>query len=408
VNMPWIAVILLTSSALANWPRFRGPDGNSVATADGLPTSWSTSEGIRWKTDLPGSGSSSPIVVSNRVFLSAYSGFAQSEDSPGEKANLKRHMLCYDARNGRKVWEDVIPVERFVQDYKRFLLHHGYASHTPVCDGQTVFAYFANSGAVAYDLAGKRLWQTDLGTHTHGGFGSGGALALWRNLVFINASSESKRVVALDRRSGDLVWEVGNVIQCYNTPTVMPDGEAGHVLLIVFREKLLAVDPLTGQTKWETTSCPTYVCNSPTVIGDTVYMTHGYRGPTVAMKGDGSQIWAKKVTATVSSPAVAGKRLFVARENLLFARDAGTGVALYTERFAPSGTRIYALPLVANDKLYVITRKQGTYVFGLGDTYELIAHNVIAGDASRFNASPAVYANHLYLRSDNALYCIGK
>src|SRR5687768_13467138 len=126
----------------ADWPRFRGPGGTAVSDEAGTPASWSDEENVAWKTSLPGPGTSSPIIVGDRVLLTCYSGYGQSAESPGREEDLKRHVLCLDRGDGRIRWVRDVPALQPEASYQDFLVLHGYASSTPVSDGQRVYACF--------------------------------------------------------------------------------------------------------------------------------------------------------------------------------------------------------------------------------------------------------------------------
>ena len=152
------AIILAgATSFAADWARFRGPNGSGVA-ADAKPAStWSESQNVRWKTELPGPGTSSPIVIGERIFVTSFSG-------EGEGGKLQRHLVCVNRADGKIAWSAAIPAVQPEDNYSGFLTEHGYASHTPTSDGQRVYVFFGKSGAAAFDLTGKKLWQTSLGT----------------------------------------------------------------------------------------------------------------------------------------------------------------------------------------------------------------------------------------------------
>jgi hypothetical protein len=149
-----------------DWLRFRGPNGSGVAVSAQPPTSWSDTENVLWKTPLPGPGTSSPIVVGQRVFVTCYSGYG--DGSPGEGlSKLQRHLVCVNRADGRILWSSAIPAAQPEDYFGGFLTEHGYASHTPTSDGERVYVFFGKSGAAAFDLMGRKLWQTSLGTDSN-------------------------------------------------------------------------------------------------------------------------------------------------------------------------------------------------------------------------------------------------
>ena len=171
---------------------------------------------------------------------------------------------------------------------------------------------------------------------------------------------------------------------------------------------MAALDAKTGKQKWKLEGPDSYVCNSPLVNGDVAYVTHGGRGPTRAIR-NGKEVWSAKIKTTVPSPAATNGLVFVVEGDKLTCLDAESGDEVYRERTDVQITNgLYASPLVIGDRLYVVTRSDGTLVFAAKAEFELLAQNKIAGDESIWNASPAVSDGRLFLRSEKVLYCVGK
>src|SRR5262249_38708054 len=155
-----------------------------IAKDNNVPTTWSATENIIWKTDLPGAGSSSPIVVSNKIFVTCYSGYGLP-DKMGNMEDLKRHLLCVDRANGKILWTREVPALQPEVQYRSYQAQHGYASSTPVSDGEHVYVFFGKAGVFAFDLDGKKLWQASVGERTHN-WGSGTSPILYKDLVIVN------------------------------------------------------------------------------------------------------------------------------------------------------------------------------------------------------------------------------
>lgn len=163
------ALFLFAASLTANagdWLGFRGTTGAGKSSDGMAPLSWSDTENLKWKLDLPGPGSSSPIVVGNRVFVTAYSGYGETKEEPGDQKDLRRHLICVNRSSGEVDWtrtvEPVLPEAKF----RGFHTEHGYATHTPVSDGKRLFAFFGKSGVLAFNLQGDELWRTSVGTNS--------------------------------------------------------------------------------------------------------------------------------------------------------------------------------------------------------------------------------------------------
>ena len=205
-----------------SWSRFRGPNGSGLSADARIPTHWSDNDNLAWKVKLPGAGASSPILTEQYVFVTSYSGYGENLQNPGDMNELKRHLSCIRRSNGEIVWTRSIDSEHREDPYQgKGLPEHGYATNTPVTDGQRVFAFLGKSGVIAFDLQGQQLWQVSVGTESgNRGWGTAASLMLYENMVIVNAAEESQRLLALDQATGEVVWEAAaaTLELCYSTP----------------------------------------------------------------------------------------------------------------------------------------------------------------------------------------------
>ncbi len=408
-----ISLIALAAAAIAaeHWPGFRGPGGLGVSTARGLPLKWSGKENVAWKTDLPGPGGSSPVVWNDRIFVTCYSGYGLDESDPGEPAELKRHLLCLSRADGRILWDRAVQGAAAVP-YGGFQARHGYASSTPATDGAHVYVFFEKEGVLAFDFDGKQVWQADVGQQKHN-WGSGTSPVLFENLVIVNASVESRSLVALDKTNGKEVWRARGMQSAWNTPLLatLPDGK--QELVVSVQGSLLGFDPASGERLWQCPGIQDYVCPSVIAEGDTIYAIGGRRNTAVAVKaggrGDVEPLWTQSAGSNVSSPVVSGDHLYwVSDRGIAFCLNRHTGEIVYQERLRGNRVEAYASALAADGKIYNVTRTSGTFVLAARPEFELLATNVLDPDTSICNASPAVSEGQLLLRSNQALYCIGQ
>jgi len=403
------------SAETANWPQFRGPSARGVADVEGLPTTWSDDENVVWKTALPGYGASSPIAWGDRIFVTAYSGYGTDESDGADPSDLKRHVVCLSG-DGEILWDTKIGSEPGERSYRGFVALHGYASHTPVTDGERVYAYFGKTGAVAVDIdSGKVLWQTDCGDQTHG-FGTAASPVLFDDLLIVNAGVESGKLFALDKASGEVVWSGGNINRAWSTPLLL-EVEGRAELIISMENRIVAYDPKTGADLWHCDAIEDYICPSVIAHDGIVYAIGGRGRIGLAVRAGGKgdvtdthKLWEIRRGSNVSSPVYHQGRLYWVHESngICYCADAKTGDILYEERLRPSPGRIYASPLVADGKIYYVSRDNGAYVLATGDEFKLLAHNAFESDDSIFNASPIVFDGDLLLRSNENLYRVGK
>lgn len=406
-----IARTTAKTEPLTGWPQFRGTAGMGVTSAQ-LPVEWSHTDHMVWKTPLPGAGASSPIVFGNQIYLTAYTGYLVPGEDRGEHTNLQRHLIAISRKDGKIVWDKavaaVLPEEENIRD-------HGFAASTPAADADRVYTFFGKTGVLAFDHQGKTLWQTSVGTKTHG-WGSSASPILFEELVIVNASVESESLVALDRHTGKEVWRAGGIKEAWNTPLIIDAG--GHPELIVATHgKILAFHPLTGKPLWNCdTDITWYMAPSMVAHDGVVYALGGRSGITALAVRAGGQgdvtrshrLWTIKDGSNVSSPVWNNGYLYFANDNreTAYCIDTKSGEVVYQQRLERAG-QIYASALLAADRVYYTTRQGKTFVLSAKPGFEQLSVNSLE-DRSIFNASPAVDGNRLLIRSDKYLYCLGQ
>ncbi len=214
-----VALSLSPAVRAADWPQFRGPNSLGVSQARDLPVTWSETENVAWKTALPGYGSSSPIALDGTLYVTCYSGYG-IEGREGALEDLTLHVVSVDGKTGKILWDKKInpalPESKKVRD-------HGYAAATPATDGKHLYVFFGKTGVFKFDLDGRQIWHTSVGTKTHE-WGSGTSPVLYEDLVIVNASVESGSLVALNKETGKEVWRAGGMDSSWNTPHLIRDG----------------------------------------------------------------------------------------------------------------------------------------------------------------------------------------
>jgi len=411
-------LLLLTTIALAtpataqNWPQFRGPDGFGVA-ATPVPTEFGPNQNLAWKTRLPGGGGSSPVIWGDRVFLTSYTGYAVPGEASGSLDQLERHVLCLDRTSGEILWDKTVPSR--LPEEENIRESHGYASNTPAVDAERVYAFFGKSGVFAFDHQGNQLWHTNVGDGLNG-WGSGASPVLHENLVLINASVESESLYALNRETGDVVWQARGVREAWNTPHLAKTADGKTEIIVPIIEQVLAFDPQTGKQLWHCkTEIGWYMAPSAVSRDGIVYCIGGRPGQSLAVRTGGRgdvtethRLWIGRKGSNVPSPILHGEYLYWIHDNLGIAScaKADTGELVYEERINRLGM-VYASPILAGDKLYYISREGQVLVVKTGPKYELVATTDLR-DGGVFNASPAALDGKLYIRSDGWLYCFGE
>lgn len=388
-----------------------------------IPMQWSSRENLAWAFEMPGPGSSSPIVVGDKLFVTCWTGYG---DQPGnnDASKLERHLICLSLSEGKKLWQATVPSTAQEDEYQGFITEHGYATSTPVSDGEHVFVFFGKTGALAFDLNGKKLWHTPLGTGSSGRrWGSGGSPILYQDTVIVNATDESKSLVALDKKTGQVRWRAGGdmIELAYSTPSLI-ESQGRTELVFPIAQEIWGLNPDTGKLRWFAThGLPGNI--SPALIqdGDVVYLFGGY--PTqgsaavrLGGKGDVTQshlLWQSKSSSYVPTPVLHEGHLYVVNDaGFALCMEAKTGREVYRERVIESGSGrgrggkpFYASPVLIGDKLYAVSRRNGTFVLRAKPSFEKLA-SIPPLDESQFHGTPAVVGDRLILRSDKAVYGI--
>jgi len=416
-----VAALSVVLFAGADWTRFRGPQGSGVSDDQGVPTTWGAGENIVWKTPLPGFGSSSPVTLGRRIFLTCYSGYGLDEDEPGEQDDLVYHALCIDRTAGKILWDKKTKAKLPETDYAGARVSlHGYASATPTTDGEAVYFFFGKSGVWKHNLDGEQLWRAGVGDGLdRHKWGSAASPILYRNLLIVNASAESQSIRALNKATGEEVWRFDGIVDSWCTPLIVSTADGDDELVVIERLNVLGLDPATGKKLWFCSKESDYICPSPIAHDGVVYAINSrFRAMLLAVRTggrgdvtDSRVLWKKKGwTTRVSTPVYHEGRLY-AMDHTGYAHclKADTGEQVYRERLDISGggDKIYASLVATDGKLYGVTRLDGTVVLSLSPKFKQLAHNRLK-DESVFNATPVVSDGQLLLRSDRALYCIGK
>lgn len=409
------AFLCISSTLLADedWSRFRG-NGAAGLAGNEIPTTWSDTENLAWRTGLPGKGSSSPVIRGDKIFLTTYSGYGQAVESPGDRAQLQLHVVCLSVTDGSILWDHELDAAEEEQAVTKRVADHGYASPTPCVDNRFVFASFGPSGVVALTHDGELKWRTSVGTNT-AGFGAAASPIEFGDLVIMNASIEDGSVYALDKATGKVRWRTADIERAWTTPTMVDLPNGKKELIINQKGAILGLDPVTGKQLWSCDAIQDYVVPCVVAKGATLYCSGGRSNKTFAVKAGGRGdvttthlIWDVSRGANVTSPLLNDGYLYWSHDKAIaLCLRASDGEEMFRERM-PTRGRVYASIVGDGQHLFLTTRDAGVLVLAASPEYTEISINRVGNLEERFNATPAISGNRLFLRSDAALYCVKK
>jgi outer membrane protein assembly factor BamB len=396
-----IGVALFASWATAeDWPGWRGLRSDGTVTDKGFALSWGPTQNVKWKTELPGTGHSSPIVSHGKVFVAGC--------REGEK---ERVLYCVDRESGKIVWEKYV----VHSDLEKKHNENSWASSTPAADGERVYITFYDAPRMrvyCFDYSGKQLWEKNPGEfHSVHGFCS--PPMLYKDLVIINGDQDAKAfIVALDKKTGEEKWRADrpNKLRSYCPPVVID--AAGKKQLVLTGSKCVAsYDPDTGKQNWIIDG-PTEQFVSSMVLHDGVLLlTAGFPDHWVmAIDPSGSGnvtkthiLWShKNEGGYVPSPVAHDGKLFLVDDRgVASCWDVKTGKQYWKERL--SGKGHHASAVAADGRVYFISDEGVTFVLKATGEYEELAKNLLG---ERVFASPAFSDGEIFIRGASHLWCI--
>lgn len=412
------------------WPQWRGPLATGVAPGADPPTEWSETRNVRWKVEIPGHGSASPVVWGDRLFvLTSVPAGAGEESNEGFFARLRNRftgavgseetqqfaILALDRSDGRIVWERTALTEQPHEG------RHGtgsWASPSPVTDGEVICAFFGSRGLYCYDMDGALLWDRDFGDMTiRMGFGEGASPALHGDSIILLWDHQGQSfITALDKTTGEERWRTErDEMTSWTTPLVVEyDGRAQVVTSAT--DRVRSYDVATGRLLWEGDGVTLNAIPSPVAADGMVFLMSGFRGNQLyavdLARADGDVartdaiVWSlDRDTPYVPSPVLHDGILFFTKSNagVLSAYDAASGRKVFGPERLPGIRDVYASPVAAGGRLYVTSRDGATVVLAAGRDFSVLATNQLDDG---FDASPAVVGGEIYLRGQQYLYCI--
>lgn len=414
--LPLLLLLPLSFVAAEDWPSWRGPRLDGTSTAKDIPLTWSTTQNVVWKTEIPGMGYSSPIVSGDRIFLTTNEG----EQKAGEVG--ARALLSLDRESGKILWKREIVSAKNERKHGE----NSWASSTPCTDGKHVYVAFKadpDMVVACYDFAGNKVWQKSPGKHlsVHGFAASP---ILHKDLVILNGDQDATAyIVALDKKTGEEKWRADRPkkTRSYCTPFLLQTpARPGVTQLVLSGSKCVtSYDADTGKLLWIIDGPTEQYVASLVYLDETLFLTTGF--PEYHLMGinpDGSGNitksefirWhigndenGKKGASYVPSPIAANGHFYVVSDvGYLSCLTARTGKRVYMQ---PLGKHHHASPVKIGEHLLFPDDNGLTHVVKATDKFEVVAKNDLKDP---IYASPAVANGQLFLRTTKTLYCIGK
>lgn len=413
-----------------NWHQWRGPDATGASLAANPPLTWSEDENLRWKVEVEGSGSSTAIVWGDRVFLltalntgKVDPSLPKPEDQPKRVFGIKFPntsyqfiVLCLDRATGQTLWRKVatekVPHEGHHND-------NDFASASPMTDGKRLYCWFGSAGMFCYDLDGNLLWQRDLGkAHMGASLGEGCSPVVYEDrLVIVRDHSRQSSIEVLDAATGDTVWkQERDEPNAWATPRIVR--HSGKVQVVTAASNFVrSYDLADGSIIWQCSGLTGNVIPNPVIDGDHVYCMSGYQGYSLLalplsaqgdISGSDQILWSKEGgTPYVPSPVLYDGVLYYTQSNqaIFSAVETRNGDVVIKRSRLNGLSNVYASLVAASGHIYIVGRNGVTLVIkhSRGGAVEVEATNRLD---ERFDASPAIAGNQLFLRGAKTLYCI--
>jgi outer membrane protein assembly factor BamB len=442
------------------WPQWRGPLMTGVAPRATPPVEWSETKNVRWKVEIPGKGSSTPVVWGDRIFVltavptgepravpapvaavapaapspGAAGAPGQSPAAVGPAAGVRRPgggpprgippehvqqftILAIGRADGKLLWKRVLREE---QPHEGTHPTGTWASASAATDGSVVLAFFGSRGLYALDMDGKLIWEKDLGDMTVKlGFGEGSTPALGEDRVVVQWDHEGESfLVALDKKTGRELWRRKREEATSWASPLLVEHAGTTQIVTSATNKVRGYDARGGELLWETPGMTMNAIPTPVHKDGLVFLTSGFRGNALiavklaAARGDisASPAIAWKLdrdTPYVPSPLLYGDELYILKGNngLLSCLDARTGERLYGPERLEGVPNVYASPVGAAGRVYIAGREGATAVVERGRAFKVLATNTLEDG---FDASPVAVDSELYLRGKKFLYRISE
>ena len=380
----------------ADWPQFRGPNGNGFSDETSIPTELHSARSLAWKSDLPGAGLSSPIIIGDRVFVTCSGGLKQQ----------RLYVICFNAADGKKIWE------RQFWATGRTMCHEktSVAAPTPASDGRHVVAIFSSSDVVCLDLDGNLIWFRGMGRdypNASNSLGLSSSLVVADGVVVAQVENESESFTAgLDLLTGTNRWKLDRPKDANWTSPVLLRSGAHPLVAIQSSKGVIAIEPVTGRTVWEFSEGGSSVPSCTPSAGVLYVPSRGLTALQPGTNGEGpKQLWqASQLRPGTASPIVVGVKVFALNDGgVLTCGETATGKRLWQLRLKGPFS---ATPVAAGVFLYCVSEKGVVQVVDTSKPEGEVVSELELGET--ILSTPSIANGAIYFRSNARLWKIGK
>lgn len=376
------------------WPAFRGPYGNGVAGHAKAPLAWDGAKGenIAWKSAIPKGGTNSPIAWGDKVFI------AGSDDQ-------SRDVYAYEAKSGKLLWTGVTGL--ITGTLPKVMDGTTYVASTLATDGERVYAIFATSDVVAWNMDGTKAWGQNLGAFKNS-YGHSSSLMLHGGKLLVQFDQEGAgQLLVLDCKNGKVLAKVARETQqaSWASPIVVNTGSKWEAILLA-KPFASSHDPLTGKLLWKVECMDGEVAPSPAFAAGRVFVgTQGMPLVAIQLAPEPKILWKYEDNLPdVSSPVATDKYVLMAASGgMVTCLDAATGKKVWEHEYEDAG--FYASPILVGENAYLMDKRGVTFVLKLGGEFKQLAANPLGEKAT---CTPAIPEGRIYFRSEKNLYCVGK
>ena len=449
----WTVLMLGSASASAQWTQFRGPRAGEVADDTALPDTWSETENVVWKIDIPGLSWSSPVVTGDHIFVTTAISAGEEpapipglydpgDDNGSVRASAEHRWVMYDIdfntgliRWQRELYDGLPQIGRH--------LKNSFASETPVTDGRRVYVYFGTVGLLtALNMSGETVWRTETGAFgSVNGFGSASSPVLHDDRLFVlNDNTTQSFFAAYDTNTGAQLWRTDRVERGGNWATPFVWEHELRTELVTSGNHAVRSYDLDGNLLWQLQGMSSLSVPTPFAKNGLVYLSSGYPGgglrPMYAVRpgasGDISLwppdvpgpartvfsgrfpgeratsehvAWAYPLLGTYNTTALVHGDIYytLLDRGFLLAHDARTGEEIYGRQRIEIGNGFTASPWAYNDKIFLLSEDGDTFVVRAGPEFEILHKNSL-NEMSL--ATPAIARGSVIIRTQSKLYRI--